>query len=286
MTPAVTGVTGRLGGRISALLDAHGQVHLALVRDRAKFADLPHHPHAEPRGPAAYDDHAAMSRSLAGADTLLLISGHLSGRRLEEHSTAIDAAISVGVRRIIYVSLLGAAPDATYVNARDHAATESFLAGTGVDWTVLRPSYYPDMLLRYADRGVVRGPAGQGRCAFVGHDDIAEVAVEVLADRTGVYDGATLPITGPEALRVDEACHAAGLVFHDGAVPDGSPDAESWFRSIADGSVAEVSDVVPRLTGHEARSVAEVLAGQPGGDGAGSGSGTGSGVGSGSGTGG
>lgn len=222
MTPAVSGVTGQLG-------------------------------------PAAYDDHAAMSRALAGADALLLVSGSLSGRRAEEHSTAIDAAISVGIRRVVYVSLLGAAPDATYVNARDHAATERLLAGTRVAWTVLRPSYYPQMLPRYARDGVVRGPAGEGRCAFVGHDDIAEAAVSVLLDRTGAYDGATLPVTGPEALTGRQACATVGLGFRDGAVLDGSADTDSWFGSIADGSVAEVSDVVPRLTGHPARSVAQVL---------------------------
>lgn len=273
MTPAVTGVTGRLGGRVSALLEERGVVHLALARDRAKMAGLPHQPHAEPRGPAAYGDHAAMSRALAGADVLLLVSGHLSGHRLQEHATAIDAAVSVGIRRILYVSLLGAAADATYVNARDHAATETFLAGTGVAWTVLRPSYYPQMLPRYARDGIVRGPAGDGLCAFVGHDDIAEVAVSVLLDRTGAYDGATLPVTGPEAVTVRQACATLGLGFEDGPVR-GSVDAagaadaadladtadtESWFRSIADGSVAEVSDVVPRLTGHPARSVAQVL---------------------------
>jgi len=259
MTPAVTGVTGRLGGRVSALLEQHGVFHLALVRDRAKLGGLPHHPHAEPRGPTSYGDHAAMSRAVAGADTLFLVSGHLSGRRLEEHVTAIDAAISDGVRRVVYVSLLGAAPDATYVNARDHAATERFLEGAGVAWTVLRPSYYPEMLRRYADDGVVRGPAGDGRCAFVGHDDIAEVAVAVLLDHSGAYDGATLSVTGPEALTVAEAAAAAGLVFEDGA-QDVSPDTASWFRSIADGSVAEASETVPQLTGHPARSVAEVLA--------------------------
>lgn len=260
MTPAVTGVTGRLGGRISALLEQRGVVHLALGRDRERMRGLPHHPHAEPRGPAAYDDHAAMSRALAGADVLLLVSGHLSGRRLEEHATAIDAAVSVGIHRVVYVSLLGAAPDATYVNARDHAATEILLADTGVAWTVLRPSYYPLMLGRYARGGVVRGPGGEGRCAFVGHDDIAEVAVAVLLERSGAYDGATLPVTGPEALTLAEACAAAGLAFEDGPPADGSSETESWFRSVADGSVAEVSDVVPDLTGHAARSVAQVLA--------------------------
>ena len=260
MTPAVTGVTGQLGGRVSGLLEKYGVFHLALVRDRAKMSGLPHHPHAEPRGPAAYGDHPAMSRALAGADTLLLVSGHLSGRRLEEHATAIDAAIADGVRRIVYVSLLGAAPDATYVNARDHAATESLLAGAGVAWTVLRPSYYPGMLSRFARDGVVRGPAGDGRCPFVGHDDIAEVAVAVLRDQSGAYDGATLPVTGPEALTVAEACAVAGLAFEDGPTAGDDPDTTSWFRSIADGSVAEVSDVVPRLTGHPARSVAQVLA--------------------------
>ncbi|MBX7554570.1 hypothetical protein [Streptomyces sp. NPDC004232] len=47
---------------------------------------MPELPGAERRGPAAYA--SDMREALQGASTLILISGHPTGRRLEEHATA------------------------------------------------------------------------------------------------------------------------------------------------------------------------------------------------------
>ncbi|MFF4478918.1 NAD(P)H-binding protein [Streptomyces melanosporofaciens] len=111
---AVTGVTGALGSRIAARLAERGVPQLLVGRDPGRIPELPG---AQRRGPAEYADAGAMRAALTGASTLVLISGHPTGRRLEEHAGAVEAGMAVGVERVLYVSLLGAAPTATYRNA-------------------------------------------------------------------------------------------------------------------------------------------------------------------------
>ncbi|MFI6059833.1 hypothetical protein [Streptomyces sp. NPDC051286] len=52
---------------------------------------IPELPGAQRRGPAAYGDASDMRTALEGASTLILVSGHRTGRRLEEHATVVEA---------------------------------------------------------------------------------------------------------------------------------------------------------------------------------------------------
>lgn len=279
MTPsgpvAVTGVTGKLGSRIAAVL-AHDGVEQLMVARRPER--LPALPGAAPRGPAEYAEREAMARALAGARTLVLVSASLSGRRLAEHTAAVEAAEDAGVERVVYVSLMGAAPAATYLNARDHWQTERMLVARGVPHTVLRPCFYASMLPGLAVDGVVRGSSGDGRVALVSHDDIAEVAAAVVTTTGGAHDGAVLEVTGPASLtlaeaaaevaratgrplRVEQETPAEGFAWRARLDATG-PQIDgwvSWHLAVARGEVATVSDVVPRLTGRPATTVAEVF---------------------------
>ncbi|MCX5309658.1 NAD(P)H-binding protein [Streptomyces sp. NBC_00154] len=145
---------------------------------------MPELPGAERRGPAAYDDAAAMRAALDGASTLVLVSGHRTGRRLEEHANAVEAAKAACVNRVLYVSLVGASPTATYLNARDQWMTEQYyLAAAGIRHTVLRAGFYASTPAALADENfLVSGPGGTGRVALVTHEDIANVVTVVALD--------------------------------------------------------------------------------------------------------
>ncbi|MFJ9562354.1 NAD(P)H-binding protein [Streptomyces fuscichromogenes] len=273
-TVAVTGVTGALGGRIAPRLAGLGVPQLLVGRSPDRMPDLPG---AQRRGPAAYADADAMRKALQGASTLILVSGHRTGRRLEEHATAVEAAIAVGVERVLYVSLVGAAPVATYLNARDQWATEQFLAGAGIRYTVLRAGFYTSTPAALADEEfVVSGPARTGRAAFVTHEDIADVITAVALDDGPGHDGATLEITGPEALTLGEAVtriaaatgrpyrfepetveEAFARRWRTGMSGEQIETWISWYQAIERGEIAAVTDVVPRLTGSPATPVAD-----------------------------
>ncbi|MFI6924236.1 SDR family oxidoreductase [Nonomuraea spiralis] len=271
-----TGATGRLGGRIAALLAARG-VEQRLVSRRAgqAAAGLPGASAVE----ADYGDRAALDRALEGASTVLFVSASESADRVDRHRTFVAAAQAAGVRHLVYVSFYGAAPDATFTLARDHWATEQHIRAADLPFTFLRDNLYADFLpgLAGAD-GVIRGPAGQGRVAAVAQDDIAESAVAVLLD-PGAHAGRTYDLTGPEALTLDEvaatltAATGRAISYHPETVEEayesrrsyGAPgwEVDAWvstYLAIAAGELEGVSDDVRRLTGRAPTGLADLLA--------------------------
>ncbi|MGW0959078.1 NAD(P)H-binding protein [Streptomyces gelaticus] len=281
---AVTGAGGAVGGRVARRLARAGVPVRLLGRDPSRLPELPG---AVAAPPARYGDGEAMRRALAGAHTLFLVSAHESPYRVREHTTAVDAAVAVGVERIVYVSFLGAAPDATFTFARDHWHTEAHIRATDVRYTFLRDSLYLAGIpaMTGAD-GVLRGPAGDGRVAAVAHDDIADVAVAVLLADTESddtrYDGFTYDLTGPEAFTLAEAAEELSRVTgrtitylpetrEEAYASRAQYGAEDWevagwvtsYEAIAAGEMAAVSDAVPDFTGHPAMSLAAFLREHP-----------------------
>jgi uncharacterized protein YbjT (DUF2867 family) len=282
---AVTGATGALGRRVVERLAGREEVALRLVVRDAPRA--PRVPGAEVvAAPGGYADGPGLTAALAGVHTLYLVSAAEAEDRLQQHRTAVAAAAAAGVQRVVYTSFLGAAPDAVFTLARQHAATEEALAVTGVRTTVLRHAMYADFVPFFAvledGQAVIAAPADDGRASFVSRDDLADVAAAVLLDDSPALDGAVLDATGPEALSLDDAAAVLAEVTGRPAAyrrqtveeawatrrPSGHPDweVEGWvtsYRAIAAGEMSRVTDVVPRLTGHPARTVAEHLRAHP-----------------------
>lgn len=271
---AVTGATGRLGGRIAARLADAGREQRLLVRTPAR---APHLPGATAVA-APYGDADAVRRALTGVGTVLMVSASESPDRVAQHRTFIDAAAAAGVGHLVYTSFVGAAPDAVFTLARDHAATEEHLRASGLAHTVLRDSLYADFLPgMVGPDGVLRGPAGDGRVAAVTQDDVADVAVAVLLD-PAAHAGATHDLTGPEALTLAEvaatitAVTGRPVTYRDEALEEayasrasyGVPawQVDAWvstYTAIAAGQLAGVSTAVADVTGHPATSFAELL---------------------------
>ena len=274
-TIALTGVTGRLGGRVATRLVAAGSTPRLLVRDPARAPALPGCDVAV----ATYADGEAVRRALAGVDVALMVSGSEEPDRVASHRTFVDAAAAAGVGHLVYTSFVGAGPEATFTLARDHGATEDHIRASGVAWTFLRDNMYLDFLpLLAGEDGTIRGPAGEGRVAAVAQDDIADVAVAVLGDPTA-HAGRTEDLTGPEALSLAEV--AAALTTATGRPVRYEPETEeeayasrasygapdwqvtAWvttYLAIASGELAGVSDAVARIAGHPPQSLAQLLA--------------------------
>lgn len=273
-TIAVTGATGRLGGRVARRLAERGVPQRLLVRS----------PQRAPRLAGAvavrgdYADRDAAQEALAGVGTVFMVSASESADRLALHRTFVDAVAAAGVRHLVYVSFYGAAPDATFTLARDHFHTEEHIRATGLAYTFLRDNLYAEFVPGLVgEDGVIRGPAGQGRAAFVGQDDIADAAAAVLS-RPEDHAGVTYDLTGPESLTLDEAAAVlseqlgrtvtyrresleeayASRASH-GVAPWQLDAWVSTYTAIASGELDGVSDAVPRLTGHPATALADVV---------------------------
>ena len=175
---AVTGATGVVGGGVARRLAERGVAQRLVVRDPGRAPQLPG---AEVRAASAYGVGEEMRAALAGAATLFLVPAEESKDRVDQHRTAIDAAVAAGVGRIVYLSFVDAAPDATFTLVRDHWATEEHIRAAGVPFTFVRMNLYLDFIPRMAAAdGTIAGPAGDGRAAVVTRADVADVVAAVL----------------------------------------------------------------------------------------------------------
>jgi NAD(P)H dehydrogenase (quinone) len=274
----VTGATGGLGGRVAARLAERGLEQRLLVREEAQAPALEHAEVAEYGG---YQDADGMRSALKGVDTLFLVSAEEDAARVLVHKTAVDAAVAAGVGRIVYTSFVNAAPDATFTFARDHFHTEEHIRSTGVPYTFLRHSLYLDFVpLLCPPEGVIRGPAGDGRVAGVARDDLADVAVAVLAGEG--HEGQTYDVTGIEAFTLTEAAAelsrvtGRNIAFQDETLeearesrkPSGAPAfvIEGWvttYAAIAAGELEVITDCVERFCDREPRRLGDWLRENP-----------------------
>ncbi|MDR7274124.1 SDR family oxidoreductase [Catenuloplanes atrovinosus] len=271
---AVTGVTGHLGGAVARRLSAAGLPLRLLARSPERAPALPHATVV----PASYGDRPAAERALHGVEVALMVSAAESADRVDQHRAFIDAAAAAGVRHLVYISFLGAAPDATFTLARDHHATEEHLRASGLTWTALRDNLYADFLLTLpGPDGVIRGPAADGRVSAVSRSDVADCAAAVL--RTPApHANRVYHLTGPEAVSLADV--AALLTRHTGRPityhPETLPEAyasrahyaaptwqlDAWistYTAIASGSLSPVTDHVALLSGHPATPITALL---------------------------
>jgi uncharacterized protein YbjT (DUF2867 family) len=273
----VTGATGGIGGRVAGRLAKRDLPLRLIVRDPDRAPALP----GTSVAMAVYGDAEAMRSACQGVSTLLLVSASESADRVEQHLTAVDAAVAAGVERVVYISFYGAAPEATFTLARHHWITEERIRAAGVGHTFLRDNLYLDFLpFMVGLDGAIRGPAGEGRFAGVTRDDIADCAVAALL--SDVHNGQTYDLTGPAAITMrdaaDELTRASGVPIryepetlaeaYASRAHYGAPDweVEGWvtsYAAIAAGELADPTDHVERLAGHPPMSLAEYLDADP-----------------------
>jgi uncharacterized protein YbjT (DUF2867 family) len=270
---AITGATGAVGGRIASRLAGLGHPQRLIVRDKNRAPDLPGTGVAQ----APYEDPRALREALAGTHTFFMVSAGETSDRPRRHAAAVDAAVAAGVERIVYLSFLSAAADATFTFARDHWLTEEHVRSTGVRYTFLRDAPYLDYFPALAGTdGVIRGPAGEGRVGAVARDDVAAVAVAILLGEG--HDGRTYDVTGPEAISLREAAEELSrvtgreVVYHPETIEEayesrssyGAPEweVEGWvtsYAAIAADEMDVVSNTVGELTGRAPLGLAEFL---------------------------
>jgi uncharacterized protein YbjT (DUF2867 family) len=281
---ALTGADGRLGSRLAFRVAAAGGRQRLLVTGRGLTPRLPDGaplPESEVVAIPSDADPRTLKSAFDGAHAVFLVPSQVRPGRLAKHRAAIDAAVLAGVRHVVYVSSIGARPDAVASAARDDWLTEEYLRGTDLRWTMLRTAMFHRTLTfavhdeSYGSRldTVLRAPAGNGRVASVSHDDVADVATAVLLDENPKrHAGRTYRLTGPVALSLDEVAAAlseavgrtiryvpqtvdeARALFYRST----ATEVEDWItqcQAIEAGVLADVSPDVRHLAGRAARSL-------------------------------
>jgi NAD(P)H dehydrogenase (quinone) len=277
---ALTGASGRLGRLTLRMLlervDAARVV--ALSRTPEAVADL-----GVATRVADFDDPDGLVTAFDGAERLLLVSTNVFGaRRVRQEANAVRAAVEAGVGHVLYTSIACAGdPAHPAAVAADHRATETALAESGLAYTVLRNSMYTQLIPMGLDvvlaTGMLQDNSGDGATSYVTREDCAAVAATVLV--RGGHEGRRLEVTGPRAVTQSEVAalitEFSGLavrycpITDDETVTDlvahgmAEPAARLFAtigKSTREGYTNIVTDVVERITGHGATSVAEFLA--------------------------
>jgi len=150
----VTGATGGLGRRIVRVLREQELPVRAFVRLSSNYKEL------ENRGAEVFigdlSDDRDIEKACQGVD--YIISAHGSGGNAQAidyraNRELIDQAKMLGIKQFVYISVLGA--EREYENApvfKAKRATEKYLQGSDITYTILRPSGFASNLLPLAER--------------------------------------------------------------------------------------------------------------------------------------
>jgi NADH dehydrogenase len=195
-----------------------------------------------------------------------------------------EAARAAGVRKVVYVSAIGADPDPRFPYWAAKWGAEQAVIGSGLTYTILRPSIVFGPGDEFFNRlaGLVRwNPvvpvAGDGKTRFqpIWVEDLAACIAACLDD--GAHDGRIIEVGGPEQLTYEEmldtvrrelgkrrlSVHvplplvrlAAGAM--EALIPQ-PPVTRHQLAMLAKDSIAE-SDAVPRYFGFAPKRLSEGL---------------------------
>jgi NAD(P)H dehydrogenase (quinone) len=185
MTIAVTAVSGHLGGAIARdlLTSAGGETIIGLARTPANAQDLG----IEIR-PGDYGQPEQLRASLAGADTVLLVSGmDAPDARVQQHRNVIEAAKAAGVRKIVYTSIQGVEEGTAFSPVvQSNRQTEADVRDSGLAYAIGRNGIYIEPDVEYIDsykaRGEIANSAGSGKCGYTTRDELAHAYTHLLTD--------------------------------------------------------------------------------------------------------
>jgi NADH dehydrogenase len=235
LTVAVAGGTGFVGGAIAQELFERG--HRVVVLSRRGETNRGPLPNAVEirQADATSGDRRALAAALKGVDALVVslafhnspIEAPSRGQTFEAVDAAgterlVAAAKAAGVKRLVYMSGAGAAPDAEKHWFRAKWRAETAVRGSGIAFTIIRPTwvYGPaDVSLnRFIDfarrlQVIPMTNFGTQRLAPVFVDDVAALAADALTADAAVDQ--TFELGGPDEFTMREviahAIAAAGL---------------------------------------------------------------------------
>jgi NADH dehydrogenase len=167
-------------------------------------------------------DPASLERALRGVTQVVASAHGFPGSRgndvqnvdLAGHRSLIEAARRAGVGRFLYISAVGARPDAPVDLFRAKWEIEQRLAASGLPWTSLRATAFMEFWAELVGRPVLEKGwtvllgGGRNPINFVSAGDVARLALTLLDDPGAV--GQVVELGGPENLTLEEVATRFG----------------------------------------------------------------------------
>ncbi|MEU8327525.1 NAD(P)H-binding protein [Micromonospora sp. NPDC048839] len=153
-----------------------------------------------------YDDNT-WSAAVAGIDTAYL-APPVGPMGLAQAGKFITQAAAEGLRKVVLLSGRGVgSPGREFAVYQGSLDLENTVKGSGVDWSIVRPSWFAqnfseDFLYDYVRAGQIRLPAGDGAEPWIDVNDVAEVMTAALLDTRHV--GQAYSLSGPRTLTLSQ----------------------------------------------------------------------------------
>lgn len=192
----VTGASGSVGREVVDALVSAGVPVRAISRNAKTVARW-----KDEGIDAAVGSLEDLGDALQGCEQMFLLSPATPDQYGQDRA-AIDAAAAAGTAHVVKLSSGDAEADSPISWARGHAYSDRYLQGSGMAWTLLKPSaFYPNLLNNASTirRGFLPHTSGAGTTGWIDVADIAACAAAALTGGTE-HHGATHVLTGPEAL--------------------------------------------------------------------------------------
>lgn len=226
MKVAVTAASGNLGRAIvmSLLKQLPNNQIIGIARTLEKAKDLG----VEIRK-GDYNNKADFVEALRGVDTVLIVSGmDAPEKRIVQHKGIIEAAKEVGVKKIVYTSIIGAEKGNAFSPiVASNRQTEKDVKESGLDWVIGRNGLYiePDIeyIETYKKEGKIANCAGAGKCSYTTRSELAYAYSQmVLSDKHNgnIYNLCGPPITQKELAEFINLALGTNLIYKEMSVED------------------------------------------------------------------
>ena len=218
----ILGGSGFVGRHVCEKLNQQ-QIHVTvLTRRRENARHLQMLPLVDVIEVASLDS-GSLAAQLPGHDAVVNLIAILHGSEaaFEKAHVALPTALvsacqTSGVRRVVHISALGAAPDSPAMYQRSKARGEAVLRESGLDVTLLRPSVIfgaeDKFLNTFAQLQqlfpVIPLASAEARFQPVWVEDVATAVVECLIDRSTI--GKTFEACGPDVFTLKQLVELAG----------------------------------------------------------------------------
>jgi uncharacterized protein YbjT (DUF2867 family) len=178
----LSGVTGRIGSAAARVLVQNGNTDLRVIV-RNPDVELPEELQAAERVQADFGDAASIQSAMQNVSSALLVAPN-GEQQFELERNFIDAANAAGVSHVVKISSMEAGPDAQAPIPKLHYKAEQHLRASGMGWTFLRPNFFLQNFLMYAQsikaQQLFALPFGDTAMAPVDTADVGAVAAAVL----------------------------------------------------------------------------------------------------------
>ncbi len=252
----VIGATGHAGAEVVRALGERGERVRAFVRDARQAGEKLGDGVELAVGDLA--DPRSVRAALEGVDDVVLSCAD-DPRRVAWETSAIDAAAAAGVRRIVKLSAVGAAPGSPVAFWDWHDRVERHLTASEAPGVILRSSFYMTNVLAAAERvageGRLYAPAAHARIAMIDPRDVGAAAAAVLS--TADHDGRTYVLTGPAAITYAQVAEELSATTHRAVEFIDVPDEEATLGLIQAGLPGLVAEHVVKAFAMARQGAAE-----------------------------